>query len=131
MIQAGNHTPCGVTVLHARSRRLCKTVHADGTMWPYGGAKTFDFYPEEFRNLAGLHALLRDVVQQRKRSLVRGAAVDPKRGSGVMRCLLHADGEAGDAATLHEVRRCWTALDMDCLPLPPGSARHVEGHTNA
>ncbi|MBX6747466.1 MAG: hypothetical protein IRY87_36005, partial [Acetobacteraceae bacterium] len=52
-------TTCGLTVLHARGRRLCKTIRADGTLIPYDSARTFDLHHEPLADLAGLADLLR------------------------------------------------------------------------
>ena len=33
-----------ITILQARRRRLAKAINADGTIEPWEGAKTFDFF---------------------------------------------------------------------------------------
>ncbi|MDI3307833.1 MAG: hypothetical protein QJR07_12095 [Acetobacteraceae bacterium] len=116
------HSPtgCGLTVLRARGRRLCKVIRADGTLIPYDAARTFDLHHEPLADLAALADLLRRLLSCRDAAVVRGAILDPARTRRVRR-LLHPDAETGDAPTLREVPRRWLALDVDGLDLPPGT----------
>jgi hypothetical protein len=113
-------TGCGLTVLHARGRRLCKTIRANGTLIPYASARTFDLYDEPLADLAALADLLHSLLSCHDAAVVRGGILDPARTRRVRR-LLHADAETGDAPTLREVPRRWLALDVDGLDLPPGT----------
>lgn len=111
---------CGLTVLRALGRRLCKAIRSDGALLPYDSARTFDLRHEPLADLAGLADLLRRLMLCRDAAVVRGAILDPARAARVRR-LLHPDPAAGDAPTLRDVPRRWLALDVDGLGLPAGT----------
>jgi hypothetical protein len=113
-------TSCGLTVLRARGRRLCKVIHPDGAVVDYDQAKLFDLEPVDLADLLALHDLLHRLGRRRDCCIVRGAVADPMRALGVRR-LLHGDPDTGDLATLREEPRRWLALDLDSVPLPPGT----------
>jgi len=108
------------TVIQAHGRRLSKLIRADGTSEAYDRARLVDLHQVALASLDALADLLRDLAERRDCAVVRGAILDPDRTRGVRR-LLHADTETGDAATLRETPRHWIALDVDSLPLPPGT----------
>ncbi len=111
---------CGVTVVRARGRRLCKVVRPDGEVVDYDRVKLVDLEPVDIPGLHALHELLLRLSTRRDCCIVRGAVANPSRVRGVRR-LLHDDPAAGDLATLCDVRRRWIALDLDDAPLPPGT----------
>lgn len=113
-------TGCGATVLRARRRRLCKTIHPGGAMVGYDDARIFDFRPEPLADLAGLHALLHDLAGRSDCAVIRGEPINLE-ALHRQRRLLHPDPETGEVATLREVPRRWVALDVDGLPLPAGT----------
>ncbi|MGG5890183.1 hypothetical protein ACLF3G_23990 [Falsiroseomonas sp. HC035] len=112
-----------MTVVQARGRRLAKLIHADRTAEPYDRTKTVDLLTMEVADLDDLAALLRGLVPRRDCCIVRGAVIDPRRSCGVRR-LSHPDPETGEAPTLREVARRWVALDVDSVPLLPGTDPH-------
>lgn len=111
---------CGVTVLQARGRRLCKTIRPGGEVIGYDSAKTLDLRAVSLATLTDLHALVHDLAGRTDCALVRGTPISPEHSRGVRR-LLYDDAETGDAATLLDVPRRWVALDLDGLPLPAGT----------
>jgi hypothetical protein len=113
-------TSCGLTVLRARGRRLCKVIHPDSAVVDYDQAKLFDLEPLDLADLLALHDLLHRLGRRRDCCVVRGAVADPARMLGVRR-LLHVDPDTGDLSTLREEPRRWLALDLDSVPLPPGT----------
>jgi hypothetical protein len=106
-----------ITILQARRRRLAKAINADGTIEPWEGAKTFDFFVKPIADLAALEVLLRGLAEQGTRCVVRAAPADPTRLTGVRRGLL-PDPETGQGPALHEVPRRWLAIDVDHIPRP-------------
>ncbi|WP_431270271.1 hypothetical protein [Dankookia sp. P2] len=118
MLNAGpvSSTRCGVTLLHARHRRLCKTIEAGGTVHGYDSARLFDLHEEPLSSLDDLHTLLLRISDCCDCALVRGAIAHRDRTRGVRR-LLHADPATGDQPTLRAASRRWVALDIDGLPL--------------
>jgi len=116
------HAPggCAVTVALAHGAVLAKTWHADGTATPYGNARTVTLHPYPVADLAALADLLRHLLPMPRACILRGATVTGERMERVRR-LLHPDRETGDAPTLREVPRRWVAVDLDDLPLPPGT----------
>lgn len=115
-------TSDGITILHARHRRLTKTWHADGTCDGYDSARHFDLHEVAIDGLDALEALLRDLAPRWDCAVVRGAIADPARTRGVRR-LAHPDPETGEAATLRDTPRRWLSLDLDGVPLPEGLDR--------
>jgi hypothetical protein len=113
-------TSCGLTMLRARGRRLCKVIHPDDAVVDYDQAKLFDLEPVDLADLLALHDLLHRLGRRRDCCVVRGAVADPTRMLGVRR-LLHADPEEGDLATLREEPRRWLALDLDSVPMAAGT----------
>ena len=95
---------CGVTVLVARGRRLCKVVRPDGEVVDYDRVRLVDLEPLDLPGLPALHDLLLRLSTRRDCCIVRGAVADPARVRGVRR-LLHDDPVTGDLATLREVPR--------------------------
>lgn len=108
-----------ITIVHARGRRLAKTVRADGEIEGYDSAKTVDLFEAEIADLEALEAVLCRFEHRRDCCVVRGGIADPSRVKGVRR-LLYPDSETGDEPTLREMPRQWLALDFDTLPLPAG-----------
>ncbi|MBI0435421.1 hypothetical protein [Roseomonas sp. KE0001] len=115
-------TSDGITILHAKHRRLTKTWHADGTCDGYDSAKHFDLHEVVIDGLDALEALLRDLAPRWDCAVVRGAIADPARTRSVRR-LAHPDPETGEAATLRDIPRRWLSLDLDGVPLPEGLDR--------
>lgn len=113
-------TGCAATVLHARGRRLCKTIRPGSEVVGYDSARIFDFHTVRLTSLTDVHALLNDLAGCTDCALVRGEVVNPEGARGVRR-LLHDDVDTGEVATLREVPRRWVALDLDGLPLPAGT----------
>jgi hypothetical protein len=109
-----------ITILQARGRRLCKVIHAAGTMTAYDSARLFDLLARPVADLGALHHLLGALADQRDCAIVRGAIADPGRTRNVRR-LLRDDPATGDRATLREVPRAWISLDCDSVPLVAGS----------
>jgi hypothetical protein len=118
MVAAGAMSD-GITIVHARGRRLAKTVRADGEIEGYDSAKTVDLFAAEIADLDALGSVLRRLEHDHDHCVVRGGIADPSRVKGVRR-LLHHDRDSGDEPTLCEMPRQWLALDFDTLPLPAG-----------
>ena len=114
---------CGVTVLRARGRRLCKVVRPDGEVVDYDRVKRVDLHPLDLSGLPALHDLLLRLGGRRGCCGVPGGVAGPTRVRGVRR-LLHDDPLADDAPTLREVPRRWLALDLDSVPLHLGLDPH-------
>ena len=109
---------CAVTVVEAHGGAiLAKRWYADGTGKPYDNARTVTLHAVPVSDLAGLHSLLRDLLQAPRCCIVRGEPIDPARVAHVRR-LLHRCPATGDGPTLREVPRRWVAVDVDGLPLP-------------
>lgn len=106
-----------LTILRARSRRLAKLVHPDGTMDGYDLARTVDLIPHPVADLPALHRLLIRLGDRRDCAIVRGEPFEAGGATRVRR-LLYTDRKTGDAPTLRDVPRRWLALDVDSLPAP-------------
>ena len=104
-----------VTILRARSRRLAKTINADGSIADFARPRTFDLLEVPINGLTELGALLSKLERRADCSVVRGAPADAARTSRVRRLLHPHDGEA---PTLRDVPRRWLALDCDSLRRP-------------
>jgi hypothetical protein len=111
---------CALTIVEARGRILAKRWHPDGTCEQYDKARTVNLHPLPMTDLAALADVLRDLLTQPRRCVVRGEPIDPNRMIGVRR-LVHPDPETGEAPTLREVPRRWVALDLDSVPVPGGT----------
>jgi hypothetical protein len=112
--------PCALTVAEAGpSRILAKRWHVDGTATAYDTVRTVNLYPEPVAGLAGLHALLLRLLDKPRCCVVRA---EPVTGAPMRRVrrLLHPCPHTGDAPTLREVPRKWTAVDLDGIDLPDG-----------
>ncbi|HEY0419597.1 MAG TPA: hypothetical protein VGC80_08765, partial [Acetobacteraceae bacterium] len=72
-------TSCGLTVLRARGRRLCKVIRPDGEMVDYDQVKLVDIEPLDVVDLLALHGLLHRLGRRRDCCVVRGALADPSR----------------------------------------------------
>lgn len=115
-----NGDTCALTVAEAGpSRILAKRRHADGTVTDYDTVRTVNLYPETVTGLAGLHALLLRLLDEPRCCVLRG---EPVTGGPMRRVrrLLHPCPHTGDAPTLQEVPRKWTAVDLDGIDLPDG-----------
>ena len=120
-------TGCTMTVLHAPGRRLAKRIRQSGTVDAYEGAKHFDIAEWPVSGLNELTDALAWLLPCPAYAVVRGAVANPARAAGVRR-LVHPCPHTGEAPTLREAPRCWLALDVDSLPLPPGGdVRDVAG----
>jgi len=108
-----------LTVLRSRSLRLAKRLHPDGRAEGYDRAKHLDGYTISVADLSGLLALLRRLLARPACCVVRGELVDAATAHGIRR-LLHICKTTGDAPTFRDVPRCWLALDIEGVPLPPG-----------
>jgi hypothetical protein len=104
-----------VTILRARSRRLAKTVNADGSITDFAHPHTFDLFEVHIDGLDALAALLSKLERRADCCVVRGAPADAARTRRVRRLLHPHDGED---PTLRDVSRRWLALDCDSLRRP-------------
>ena len=111
-----------ITVVRARGRRLAKLALPDGTMCGYDNAFRHDLYTVALPDLTALATLLQRLLTRPECAVVRGVVLDLARTRGVRR-LVHPDAKTGDLPTLREHPRRWLALDLDGLPLPPGTDR--------
>jgi hypothetical protein len=106
-----------ITILHSHGRRMAKLICADGTIFGYDAAKTFDLFERPVNDLPQIAWWLNWLSDRSDYCVVRGAILDSARALGVRR-LLHPDHESGDSPTLRAVARRWLALDFDHLPRP-------------
>ncbi|WP_372623051.1 hypothetical protein [Falsiroseomonas sp.] len=109
-----------VTVVHARGRRLAKTIDPAGVIEPYDNARMVDLHQRHVAGLQDVHMLLHRLLHRPDCCVVRGEILDPARARGVRR-LVRRDLESGDEPTLRDVPRRWLALDLDSVPLPAGA----------
>jgi hypothetical protein len=106
-----------VTIAKSPHRRLAKIIRADGTVTSYDQAKYLDLHELPMADLGDLSRILKWLGARPDCAILRGAIADPTRARAVRR-LLHPDDRTGEPATLREIPRRWTALDVDGLPLP-------------
>lgn len=111
---------CALTIIEAQGRILAKRWRPDGTCEQYDRARTVNLHARSVADLAALADVLRDLLTQPRKCIVRGEPIDPARTMGVRR-LVHPDPDTGEAPTLREVPRRWVALDLDSVPVPAGT----------
>lgn len=111
---------CALTIVEAEGRILAKRWHANGTCEQYDRARTVNLHAHPVVDLAALADVLRDMLTQPRRCIVRGAPIDAARTMGVRR-LVHPDTDTAEAPTLREVARQWVAVDLDSVAMPPGT----------
>lgn len=116
-------TACGLTVVEAHGTILAKRWNADGTATPYGNARLVTLHARPIAGLVELMDGLRELLTLPQCCVLRGEPIDPARTVRVRR-LLHPDPGTGDQPTLHEVPRRWVAIDVDSVPVPPGTDLH-------
>jgi hypothetical protein len=106
-----------IVVLHAPKRRLAKLVTVDGRVLDYDSTKHFSAGTELLTGLYALHDLLKILVLQSEKCVVRGALIASPQAARIRRLAL-PDAETGDAPTLREVPRRWVALDCEGIERP-------------
>ena len=114
---------CALTIIEAHGATLAKRWQPDGTCRPYDNARIVTLHAEPVADLAALADLLRVLAPLSRCCIVRGEPVDPARMVRVRR-LLHPDPDTGEVPTLREVPRRWVSLDVDSVPVPPGTDLH-------
>jgi hypothetical protein len=107
-----------ITVLRARrGKRLTKMIRTDGTIEGYDSAFVFDLISHPVADLDALHQLLRRLLFQPDRAVVRGVPIDRARCTEVRR-LAYRDKDTGDEPTLRAAPHRWLALDLDGVERP-------------
>ena len=110
--------PDALTVLYAPGRRLTKLLHPAGRADGYDRTRIMDGYTVPVADLAGLLALLQQLLPQPECCVIRGELLTGDRAAGIRR-LLYPDKDTGDPPTVRDVPRRWVALDMEGVALPP------------
>ena len=106
-----------ITVMQARHRRLAKLHRADGKCGDYDSPRFFDATSHPVSGLLDVLNLLRELLPQPDKCVVRGELVAGASAQGIRR-LAFPCTKNGDAATLRDVPRRWLAVDWDGIPRP-------------
>lgn len=122
-VAAHGADPCAVTVLTCRpGKRAAKQFQRllDGS-WKvddYDCGWRFALSTHRVEGLAGLSALLRELQEQPRSFIVRGARLDGQTSCASTARTLKPHPKTGEPAALGEADRLWIGLDIDDLPTP-------------
>ncbi len=112
--------PDALTIFRTRGPRATKLIRRDGTVDPAEPAKFHDAVAIPVSGLAGIRSWLEKIADEPRAFAVRGEMIGEKRQSGILR-RMHANSTKNEPATIRDIARRWVALDLDSVPLPPGT----------